>query len=151
MTNLKTAILGGIVIAAVVFAVIARRESMDAGLAGESPEIAAAVPEIFEKLAGAANELKGAVVETDVVFDGAAVEDGRVLTYTYTVAGVADRPFDRRIAVMAEDQLSRQSCADKILRPAIDGGGAVRYVYLASGGTRVLFIQVDRQNCPAPE
>ncbi len=147
MTRPGTAIFGGMVIVAVVFAALVGIDSMKGGPGGEPPGLDPAVSGIFEKFVESANALKGAEVETDVIFGGATVEGGRLLTYTYTVAGVANRPFDLRIARMAEDQLNRESCADKILRRAIDGGGAVRYVYFSSGGTRVLVIEVDRQSC----
>ncbi len=67
------------------------------------------------------------------------------------IRSVADRPFDGGVARMARDQLRQDSCADIVLRNAIDGGGVVRYVYLSSGGTRVLVIDLDRRSCLKPQ
>jgi len=151
MIRVRTATFGGIVIVTAVVAVLAGRAWLDGKVGGKPSETDNAVSTILEKLADSANELKGAEIETNVFFNGAIIEDGRLLTYAYTVEGVPDRPFDARIVRMARDQLNRESCADRIVRTAIDGGGAVRYLYLSSSGTRVLAIEVDRRTCLASE
>lgn len=147
MTRPRTATVGGIVIVSAILLALAAGVRNQAGGGVDPSNSEAAVSQIFEQLAGSANALKGAEVEADVFFEGATVDDSETLTYTYTVAGVADRPFDGEIARMARDRLKHDSCADIVLRNAIDRGGAVRYVYLSSGGTRILVIDLDSRSC----
>lgn len=147
MTTLGKTALGGIIIVAAFVAMLMGRGSEDAASGHHPNNKASNVSEIFAHLARSANALKGAEVETDVFFDGATVEEAETLTYTYTVGGVANRPFDSRIVGMATDRLNRESCADPIVRTAIDDGGAIRYVYRSPGGTRLLAVDVDRQSC----
>lgn len=149
MPRFRAAIVGGIILVTVVFILLLERQGPERIVNDEPPEIDPLVSESFDSLARSANEVRGAEVELDVIFEGAAVERGRVLTYTYTVANIPDRPFDPRIVRMARKQLNRESCADRIIRSAVDGGGVVRYVYLGPGGSRILVIDVDRQSCLA--
>lgn len=105
------------------------------------------VAESLEKLASAANALKGRDIGHNVIVNRASVENGQRLTYYYTIPTVVDGEYDRALAVALIDEAKRQACADPIQRRALDGGAEIHYAYRQRDGATIFTIDIDQWTC----
>lgn len=105
------------------------------------------VAEVLEKLASAANALKGREIGHNVIVNRASVQNGRRLTYYYTIPTVVDGEYDRALADELIDEAKRQACADPIQRRALDGGAEIHYAYRQRDGATIFTIDIDQRTC----
>lgn len=105
------------------------------------------VAEVLNKLASAANAMKGQEVGPNVIVNRASVENGQRLTYYYTIPTIVDGRYDRALAEKLIEEVKRQACADPIQRRAVDGGAKIRYAYRQSDGATIVTIDIDQGAC----
>ena len=105
------------------------------------------VAEVLDKLASAANAMKGQEVGPDIIVNRASVENGRRLTYYYTIPTIVDGRYDRALAEKLIEEVKRQACADPTQRRAVDGGAEIRYAYRQSDGAKIVTVDIDRWAC----
>ncbi len=105
------------------------------------------VAQVLDKLASAANAMKGREVGPNVIVNRASVENGQRLTYFYTIPTIVDGQYNRALAEKLIEEVKRQACADPFQRRAIDGGAEIRYAYRQSNGATIFTIDIDQWAC----
>ena len=105
------------------------------------------VAEVLDKLASAANAMKGQEVGPNIIVNRASVENGRRLTYYYTIPTIVDERYDRAHAEKLIEDVKQQVCADPVQRRVVDGGAEIHYAYRQSNGATIFTVDIDRWTC----
>lgn len=105
------------------------------------------VAEVLDRLASAANAMKGQEVGPNIIVNRASVENGQRLTYYYTIPTIVDGRYDRALAEKLIEEVKRQACADPTQRRAVDRGAEIRYAYRQSDGATIVTIDIDQWAC----
>lgn len=141
MSKAMPAIVGGVAAMVGFMAMVA------VGASSHQPRRDMTVADILDKLAAAANDIKGQEVGPNVFVDSATVEDGKRLTYYYTVPNATKGDIDRKAADKAKRLIREQACDNRMMRKAMDDGAVINYFYRNQAGDTLFTIRVSERIC----
>ena len=111
---------------------------------GRTPEERASYA--LEKMAKAADGIKGQRIHQNVIFDGYEIVD-RSFTYHYTLTHIVNGWYNGDDKARIEKLMHEKVCGDRRLKRLLKADGVIRYAYKGNDGKELFVVAFDDAIC----